>query len=67
MPICPNSSLFQKNNARNISYMTVIVFEKCLDFGQKAYSRTSSYLSSSCLHTIYNCLLENRAFGPLYT
>ena len=26
MPFCPNSSLFQKNNARNISHMTALVF-----------------------------------------
>jgi len=42
MPFCPNSALFPKNNARNINYMTVRIFLKCLDFKQKAYSRTSS-------------------------
>ncbi len=26
-----NSSLFTKNNARNINYMAVLVFHKCLD------------------------------------
>lgn len=34
MPFCPNSSLFQKDNARNISYMAVLIFLKCLDFEQ---------------------------------
>ena len=42
MPLCPNSSLFLKNNARNIRYMAVLIFEKCLDFEQNAYSRTAS-------------------------
>ncbi len=42
MPFCPNSSLFQKNNARNINYMSVLIFLKCLDFEQNVYSRTSS-------------------------
>lgn len=34
--------LFQKNNVRNINYMAVLNFVKCLDFEQNAYSRTSS-------------------------
>ncbi len=31
---------FQKNNARNITYMAVLIFLKNLDFEQNAYSRT---------------------------
>ncbi len=31
MPFYPNSSLFLKNNARDIKYMTVLVFPKRLD------------------------------------
>ena len=27
----PNSLLFTKNNARNINYMSVLIFRKCLD------------------------------------
>ena len=33
---------FQKNNARNITYMAVLIFLKNLDFEQNAYSRISS-------------------------
>ncbi len=42
VPFLPNSSLFQKNNARNINYMPALIFLKCLDFEQNCYSRTSS-------------------------
>ncbi|MFT5728090.1 MAG: hypothetical protein ACI8PB_002242 [Desulforhopalus sp.] len=42
MPLCPNSSEFIKNNARNIKYMAVLIFFKFLDFEQNAYSRISS-------------------------
>jgi hypothetical protein len=35
---------FQKNNARNITYMTVLIFLGNLNFRQNAYSRTSSSL-----------------------
>ncbi len=34
MRFYPNSSLFTKNNARNIHHMTVLVFCKCLDLKQ---------------------------------
>ncbi len=33
---------YQKNNARNIRYMVVLIFLENLDFKQNAYSRTSS-------------------------
>ncbi len=33
---------FQKNNARNIMHMAVLIFLKNLGFEQNAYSRTSS-------------------------
>jgi hypothetical protein len=42
MPFFPSSSLFQKNNARNIIYMAVLIFLKCLDPRKNVYSRTSS-------------------------
>jgi len=42
MPFRPNSSLFIKNNTRNIKYMTAFIFSKCLNFKQNVYSRTSS-------------------------
>ena len=42
MPFFLNSSLFRKNNACNIKYMTVLVFQKCLDLRKNAYSRTTS-------------------------
>ena len=32
MPFYPNSSLLIENNARNIKYMTVLIFCECLDF-----------------------------------
>ncbi len=32
----------QKNNARNITHMAVLIILKNLDFEQKAYSRTAS-------------------------
>jgi hypothetical protein len=38
----PSSSLFQKNNARNIIYMAVLIFLKCLDLRKNVYSRTTS-------------------------
>jgi len=41
MRFYPNSSEFQKNNARNIKHMTVLIFFKFLDFEQNPYSRTS--------------------------
>ena len=44
MPFCPNSSLFAKNNARNVNNMAVLIFFKCLDFEQNCYSRTTSYI-----------------------
>ena len=43
VPFFPNSSLFWKNNARNINYMPVLIFSKCLDLRRNAYSRTSFY------------------------
>ncbi len=43
MPFSPNSSLFKKNNARNISHMAVLVFSKCLDLRENSYSRTTSW------------------------
>ncbi len=42
MPFLPKSSLFPKNNARNINYMTVLVFRKRLDLRKNACSRTGS-------------------------
>ncbi len=47
MTFCPNSSLFDKNNARNIIYMAALIFLKCLDFEQNAYSRSSSLVVPS--------------------
>jgi len=35
MPFLPISALFQKNNARNIIYMAVRIFLKCLDLRKK--------------------------------
>ncbi len=35
----PNSSLFKKNNGRNIAWMTVLVFCKRLDFEQISEAR----------------------------
>jgi hypothetical protein len=43
MPFSPSSSLFQKNNARNIIYMAVLIFLKCLDLRKNVYSRTTSW------------------------
>ncbi len=42
MPFCPNSSELLKNNARNITHMAVLIFQKFFDFDQNAYSRTAS-------------------------
>jgi hypothetical protein len=42
MPFFPNSSLFWKNNARNINYMPALIFPKRLDLRKNAYSRTTS-------------------------
>ncbi len=42
MPLSPNFSLFLKNNAHNINYMAALIFSKCLDLRENAYSRTSS-------------------------
>ena len=42
MHFCPNSALSRKNNARNIKYMSVLIFSRCLDFEQNYYSRTTS-------------------------
>ena len=42
MPFFPNSSLFAKNNARNINYMSVLIFRKRLDLRKNIYSRTAS-------------------------
>ena len=41
MPFYPNSSLLQKNNARNINYMPALIFLKCLDFEQVSEARDS--------------------------
>ncbi len=41
MPFCANSLEFQKNNARNITHMAVLILLKFLDFEQNTYSRTS--------------------------
>jgi hypothetical protein len=46
MPFSPSSSLFQKNNARNINYMAVLIFLKCLDLRKNIYSRTSSQVNT---------------------
>ncbi len=40
--ICPNSSDFLQNNARNIAYMAVLILRKLLDCDQNPYSRTTS-------------------------
>jgi hypothetical protein len=42
MPFFPSSSLSQKNNARNIIYMAVLIFLKCLDLRKNVYTRTTS-------------------------
>jgi hypothetical protein len=42
MPFSPSSSLFQKNNARNINYMAVLIFLKYLDLRKNVYSRATS-------------------------
>ncbi len=42
MAFCPNSSEFEKNNARNINYMAALILIKFLDFDQNSYSRTTS-------------------------
>ena len=42
MPFAQPLRYFQKNNARNITYMAVLIFLKNLDFEQNAYSRTGS-------------------------
>jgi hypothetical protein len=44
MSFFPSSALFQKNNARNIMYMAVLIFLKCLDLRKNDYSRTTSWL-----------------------
>ena len=45
MPFFPNSSLFFKNNARNISYMPPLIIKKCLDLRKNCYSQTTSKLA----------------------
>jgi hypothetical protein len=46
MPFSPSLSLFQKNNARNIIYMAVLIYLKCLDLRKNVYSRTTSQSQS---------------------
>ncbi len=38
----PTLCYFHKNNARNITYMAVLIFPKNLDLRKNAYSRTTS-------------------------
>jgi hypothetical protein len=45
MPFFPISSLFSKINARNINYMAVLNFRKCLDPGKNCYNPTVSYVT----------------------
>ena len=42
MPFCFNFSLCHINNARNIIYMTVLIFLKSLDLRKNVYSQTNS-------------------------
>jgi len=42
MHFFPNSSLFEKFCPRNINYMPVVKFSKCLDLRKNCYSRTAS-------------------------
>ena len=42
MPFSPTLRYFNKNNARNINYMTALIFLKNLDLRKNAYSRTTS-------------------------
>jgi hypothetical protein len=44
MPFFPISSLFSKINARNINYMAVLNFRKCLDLRKNCYNPTASYM-----------------------
>jgi len=52
MPFFPSSSLFQKNNARNIIYMAVLIFLKCLDLRKNVYSRTASWAMKSAIFVL---------------
>lgn len=42
MHFSPTLRFFHKNNARNITYMTALIFPKNLDLRKNAYSRTAS-------------------------
>ncbi|GAB6192052.1 hypothetical protein JCM39068_18010 [Desulfocastanea catecholica] len=43
MHFSPISLLFSKINARNINYMAVLNFRKCLDLRKNCYNPTASY------------------------
>jgi hypothetical protein len=47
MPFFPSSASFQKNNARNINHMAVLIFLKFLDLRKNCYSRTASLIKVS--------------------
>ncbi len=42
MPFFPISSLFSKINVRNIIYMAMLNFRKCLDMKKNCYNPTGS-------------------------
>ncbi len=42
MHFFPTFRYFHKNNARNITYMAVLIFPKNLDLRKNTYSRTAS-------------------------
>jgi|GEM_PF-749158 len=56
MQFSPTLCYFHKNNVRNITYMTVLIFLKNLDLRIHAYSRTASWISN-----FYIKLLETTA------
>jgi len=46
MHFSPTLRYFQKNNARDINYMTVLIFPKNLDLRKNAYSRKASWAAT---------------------
>jgi len=59
----PTLRYFHKNNARNINYMTVLIFLKNLDLRINAYSRTASWTISFSDKRTGGSQVINGSFG----
>ena len=67
MHFSPTIRYFDKNNARNITYMTVLIFLENLDLRINAYSRTVSWdKSATKLFPHFGEIVKSNLLSPFF-